>query len=365
MLKKALLLTIDFPPKKGGVARYLEAMTKILNSEISVVAAPEAGSDSFDLNAPFLVKRYSLLFKYFWPKWFKSVLFLIKEKNNYQTVIVSHVLPLGSAAYLAKFITKKPYIVIVHGMDVAMTRQLERKRRLARRVLCGAKVVITNSRALAEEIKKDFKIKNIEVIYPAIKTNCLSKNNQHFLSANNEFTLLTVSRLVQRKGHLRVLEALVKVKDTISNLHYNIVGDGPFLREIKKRAEELGLSSYVVFKTGLSDTELAKIYDEADIFVMPTVVDLIDREGFGTVYLEAAAHGLPAIATRQPGVAEAVLDNQTGLLIPDGDTEALAEAILGLWREPNERRRLGEAAKKRVQEEFTAEKQFIKLKKWL
>jgi glycosyltransferase involved in cell wall biosynthesis len=346
------------------VARYLAALASVFKDDIKVIAIPEEGCEVFDVSAPFPVERRELLYKVFWPRWLQSVNLLIQEAQTYETVIVSHLLPLGAAAWLAKFFTGKPYIVVVHGQDVSMTLLSSRKRWLASRVLRGAKVVITNSHALSEEIKKDFDVKNTEVIYPSLKNLHRKLGAAESLPANN-FTLLTVSRLVARKGHTRVLKAMAELQYKIPNLRYRILGDGPALGEIIRAANELGIYDLVRLSGRVTDTEIAEAYDEANIFIMPTVADQIDREGFGTVYLEAAAHGLPSIATDLPGVDEAVINGQTGILVPDGDAEALKAAILRLWSNPEERQRLGAVGQKRVFEEFVAEKQFEKLRKWI
>lgn len=365
-MKKLLLLTLDFPIRAGGVARYLAGLASVFKDDIRVIAAPEEKSEAFDATAPFDVTRQELLYKIFWPRWLKSVRLLIKEADSYETVIVSHLLPLGTAAWLAGFITGKPYVVIVHGLDVSMTLFSSRKRWLAGKVLRGAKVVVTNSRALSEEIKKDFSVKETAVCYPGIRNySFLQKDNDRRKFEENKFTLLTVSRLVPRKGHIRVLKAVAELQKQIPNLRYRILGDGPALGEIVRVANELSIYDLIRLSGHVTDTEIAEAYDEADVFVMPSIADEIDREGFGTVYLEAAAHGLPSIGTRLPGVDEAILDGQTGLLVPDGDIGALQEAILRLWQNPDERRRLGAAGQKRVFEEFVAEKQFEKLRKWI
>lgn len=365
MSKKLLLLTLDFPPRTGGVARYLEALAVFFSEEIRVVANPEKGSETFGKTAPFQIERQELLFKKVWPHWFKSVLYLIKEQKNYQTVIISHLLPLGAATWLAKFVTGKPYTIIVHGMDVSLVKSSAQKKWLAGLILRGAKVVVTNSLALAKEVKKDFGVRETLVVYPGIQNLRPQLDVDRRLTEDGRFVLLTVSRLVARKGHLRVLQALAEIKNQIPNFQYRIVGEGSMKEELQKKVVELDLQSIVKFDGLLSDNELKEAYEQADIFIEPTVVDSIDREGFGIVYLEAAVFGVPSIATDQPGVDEAVLNGQTGLLVPDGDIEALAEAILNLYCHPEERKRLGENARRRVLEEFSSEKQFEKLVGWM
>ena len=135
--------------------------------------------------------------------------------------------------------------------------------------------------------------------------------------------------------------------------------------EIERRVDELGLSEEVEFIRGADDEELIRQYEQADIFVMPTEHVGKDIEGFGTVYIEAAAFGLPAIASDVPGVTEAVIDRQTGLLVPSSDPHELAGAIERLASDPALRHKLGAAAKARALNEFVAAKQFSKLSELL
>jgi phosphatidylinositol alpha-1,6-mannosyltransferase len=366
-MKRLLLLTLDFPPRTGGVARYLAALALCFKNELRVIAAPEKDCEVFDSGAEYPIERRELFFKNFWPRWFKTVWMLIKEGKNYEKIIVSHLLPLGTAVWMAKLITSKPYVVIVHGMDVSLTKSSKRKSWLARRILDGAELIITNSKALAEEMKQNFGVRKTEVCYPGVKKidDNIVNSRRLCCEPDNRFILLTVSRLVPRKGHLRVLKAIAELQNEIPNLRYRIVGEGPELAEIIRTANELGIYDLVRLSGRVTDTEIAEAYDEANVFVMPTVGDDVDREGFGLVYIEAAAHGLPSIASKLSGVDEAVVDGQTGLLVPDGDIEALKAAIVRLYRNPEERERLGRAGQKRAFEEFVAEKQFEKLKRLL
>lgn len=361
-MRKLLLLTLDFPPRTGGVARYLDALANQFRDHIQVVAQPERGSAAADQLAPYPIKRVRLLNQWANPKWMGAVWFLVARLQKNEIVLVSHVLPLGTAAWFAKFFTRQPYIVVVHGMDIGLAKQHPWKRRLARRVLRGAECVVANSRALAAEVERDFGVMNTTVVYP-----CLSDRDLASFEANRDdaaMNLLTVSRLVPRKGHERVLEALSRLRDRgqLGSIAYDIVGDGPMKEAIQDKIRMLGLERIVRLRGEVTDHERDQCYARASAFIMPTVVSATDREGFGTVYLEAAARGVPSIATRQPGVDEAVLDDETGLLVPDGDIDALAGVIHRLATEPRLLRQLGDNARRRALAEFTRDAQFGKLR---
>ncbi|MFC1788098.1 glycosyltransferase family 4 protein, partial [Patescibacteria group bacterium] len=321
-----------------------------------------SGSEDFDHQALFSIERQPLLSRFVWPHWLVSVQYLIKQNKKYDQVLVSHVLPLGSAAWLAKFITGRDYLVIVHGMDIGLLKNSFLKKWLAKKVLKKAKVVVTNSKALEEEVKNDFGISQTVVVYP-----CLKQLDQPEKIDHGQINLLTVARLVSRKGHARVLEALKLLQDRhqLGQTKYIIVGNGPIYQTLVNQIKHLGLENAVEIKQDLSDQELGQVYAKTDVFVMPTVDNFDDREGFGMVYLEAAQHGIPSIATYQKGVDEAVLDGQTGILVKDGQIDELARAINKLILDQESRHSLGQAAQERVNKEFNCQTQFSKLKPFL
>ena len=355
-----LLITPDFLPSRGGVARYLGLFAEYFSKRIRVVASPLESMP--DIVVPYLLERKPLLSKRVWPRWMTSVMLLVRESKTYRVVIISHVIPFGTAAMVAKWFTKKPYIVITHGMDVRLA--VRSKKSLTTRVLSNAYLVIANSNALAQELQQTFGLKNILTLYPSVDPAFVSNATK---TASEVFTLLSVSRLVDCKGHERVLQALalLKLNGSLLQFRYVIVGDGPMRSALETLAIELELGSNVEFKGDVSDTELQTTYSTADVFVLPVKNDPIDKEGFGMVYLEAAAYGVPSIATRMSGVDEAVLDKQTGLLVEDGNIEALAGSILSLANDQVLREQFGSAARARVVTEFTPAAQFSKLEPYL
>lgn len=364
-MAKTLLLTPDFPPRRGGVARYLEAVAMAIKEDVRVVAAPEPDAGTFDASVPFPVERVPLLYPLFWPRWIKTVRLMIDRAPSYRRLIVSHVIPFGTAAFLAGLKTKIPYVVIAHGMDVALATRNPWKKFLAGLVFRNAELVIANSRALKDEIRGRFGATRVAFVHPALTLKGSVKDWETTAIAHEGVRLLTVSRLVARKGHLRVLEAIHRLRERgelPADLSYTVVGDGPMSDAIERRAVDLGIDDVVHFQHGVSDERLPEIYRSHDIFVMPTTTKGMDREGFGIVYLEAGAYGLPSIATLQPGVDEAVLDGSTGVLVPDGDIEALARAIRRLALDADARKTLGETGRRRAQEEFSRARQADKLR---
>lgn len=278
-----------------------------------------------------------------------------------------------------QWMTGTPYVVIVHGMDVGLAKTRRMKRIVAGMVLRGAKVVVTNSLALEREVRDEFGVNRTVVVYPTVSLRAdggggtglpspgagISRTSEDdgMFRSRGPISLVTVARLVPRKGHLRVLDAIKLLRHAYPDLsiRYTIVGDGPYFETINRQILELGLDDRVTIVRNASDAQLDGHYSASELFVMPVVADAVDREGFGMVYLEAALRGVPSIATNMPGVDEAVLEGVTGVLVKDGDIVALADAVYRLAMGDEERRTLGEAAKRRAVEEFSAERQFEKL----
>ena len=164
--------------------------------------------------------------------------------------------------------------------------------------------------------------------------------------------LLTVSRLVARKNHVAVLRVLAELVDQFSHLTYTILGNGPERGKILDVIQKDNLTDRVTLVLDVTDAQREAYYAEADIFVLPTVSHGDDVEGFGMVFLEAARHGLPVIAGRGGGVAEAVVDGVTGFLIDPLDHEALKRVLIRLIENREERERLGMQARNRVVGQF-------------
>ena len=371
-MRKILLPTIDYPPARGGVARYIGAILKTYPDQ--VVLLP--------------------LKKWQWKKLGNLVIFLAWKVRRYDAIWVHQVLPVGTAAMIVKKITKKPYVVFLHGLDFDLARRSSWKRALTRRVLGSADRIVTNSQALATEVRAFVDLSREPlVIYPTVSDELitasklprttsekinLQKLGELALGVSRAATplfvstktltdgegstgrgtglrLLTVARLVERKGHLKVLDTLAKVP----NATYHIVGDGPMLGAIQAKVNELGLGDRVTITTNAGDEQLPDIYRAADVFVMPTTKTEHDREGFGIVYLEAQLFGVPVIATRHPGVDEAVHDGEGGILVSDTLQELLA--ALERLKDQTARSKFGARGRASVTHYFTREQQMYKL----
>ena len=165
--------------------------------------------------------------------------------------------------------------------------------------------------------------------------------------------LLTVSRIVERKGIDLVLKALPALLESFPTLRYAVVGGGPELENLKRLAEELGVSESTYFLGKIPEEDLLTSYHACDIFVMPARLVFPSVEGFGLVFREANACGKPVIGTRSGGIPDAIIDGETGLLIDPDDLDALIESTSKLLHDPESARAMGQTGKRLVETEGT------------
>ncbi|MEK9156617.1 MAG: glycosyltransferase family 4 protein, partial [Patescibacteria group bacterium] len=374
-MAKILLPTPDAPPKLGGVARYIGATARARN-DIEIDALPESWGT---------MRVFLHLFRHSGesrnPAHRENV--GPRVEPGVTNIWTHHIFPVGTVCYLLSFISPLSYTVFLHGLDFDLARRNVWKRFLARRILKGASGIVANSVSLQKEVSAFVHRDDIQIVYPCVSaeftkaSETVRKGLAHrtpeelaklfmsqmvamtgsgisasrHLGMTNPVRLLTVARLVERKGHAKVLRAMVD----IPKITYTIIGDGPMRESLKKEAEELGVADRVSFLTEVTDEQLPELYAAHDIFVMPTTKSERDREGFGIVYAEAGLFGLPCIATDIPGVDEVVLHEVTGMLIQD-TPHALSEALKKLAASPGLRSRMGTAARKYILENFTEER---------
>lgn len=165
--------------------------------------------------------------------------------------------------------------------------------------------------------------------------------------------LLTVSRLVPRKGHETVLRALPKVLSQMPDLVYHIAGTGPERDRLEKLVWELGLEGKVAFHGLVGNDEKRRLLLDCDIFILPCRAGPNDFEGFGISFLEAMRYAIPVIAGNSGGVPDVVQNGTTGLLVNPDDADQVAEAILALLQNPDQAHRLGINARRVVGERYT------------
>jgi phosphatidylinositol alpha-1,6-mannosyltransferase len=164
---------------------------------------------------------------------------------------------------------------------------------------------------------------------------------------------LSVGAVKPRKGQHIALEAVALARDHVPTLHYAMAGNThgapAYVERLGQRAEELGIATYVHFLGQLPPYgALTAWYQQADVFLLPSINQGSSFEGLGFVFLEAGAAGTPAIGTLDCGAMEAIVDGETGFLVPQGDPQATAAALIRILMDETLRSRMGEAARRRA-----------------
>jgi phosphatidyl-myo-inositol dimannoside synthase len=269
-------------------------------------------------------------------------------------------LPEGLAAAIARTAGGPRFVVWTHGEDLATAETSRELRLLTRWVYRRASAAVANSRNTARLLEA-FGVPHpkIDIVYPAVDAQRFhpavdGRPMRAALGISDRTVLiLSVGRLQRRKGHDVMLRALALLGQTTPPLHYVIVGDGRERVRLELLAHECGVRDRVTFMGEVADEALPGWYTAADIFAMPNRNDEGDIEGFGIVFLEAAASARPAIGGDSGGVPEAVERNVSGLLVDGANVTAVADAIRKLALEPSFRCHLGNAARARVLRRFT------------
>ncbi len=346
-MKHVAIVTQDYAPDTGGVSVYWQCLLEQL-SERFVVVAPERA----DAQQASRVIRIPFLYTHIWPRWLLLMFTLQKIIRTHAMghVIVGQILPVGTVACLLQLLGKiEAYSISCHAMDV---QQLTgRKRLLATLLLRRARVVFVNS-DYTKDLVSDYGIdaSKMHVVTPSVsKMQVASVVPTLVKQLQGKTVVLSVGRLVERKGIDTVIAALPQVWKYFPEVVYCIVGDGADrerLEELIARTIPASKRSQIVFAGEVAGNELASYYEAATIFALPTKQKNGDVEGFGIVNIEAASFGLPVVASDISGKTKSVVDRQTGLLVPSEDVAATAQAILELLQDTQLRTQLGEAGKR-------------------
>ncbi|MBN2884769.1 glycosyltransferase family 4 protein [Patescibacteria group bacterium] len=354
---KILLCTLEYPPQIGGVASYYHDL---------IESWPE--KDAWTV----LDNNENKLLASRWPfPWRRAISALVKEqtKNKFDLIFIGQVLPLGTAALIAQLFKPFAYGIFLHGMDFTFALRSKRKRWLLALILKKSKTIIcANSyvKKLLIEFIPEIESKSF-LLNPGAK---FGENNEEVKKAlvdkyelAGKKIIFSIGRLVKRKGFDQVILALENLSQ--SNWVYLLAGDGPELASLQALANKSKHRDKIKFIGRISEIEKWSCLELCDIFIT-TSRDLNgDFEGFGIVYLEAALMSKPVIAGLSGGVADAVINAETGLLVNSEDINAISRALDDLLSNDDLAKKLGEAACVRAKSDFNWTLQAEKLFKYL
>lgn len=261
--------------------------------------------------------------------------------------------PLGFAAYVATRLTRAKFLIVAQaGYALAPLEHLKTKI-LSKLAYRAADRIVAGSSFVAKEIERLVPGVHVEVIDPGIDMAKFRGAGAPRILDAVPF-MVSVGAVKARKGHDVSMRAFALAKKTIPNLRYVIVGsqtDEPrFFASVRSLAQELGVEGDVDFLAGVSDEVLNDFYSRASLFILVSSNIGSHIEGFGMVFLEAAAYGLPSVGTLGNGIEGAVEDGRTGILVPQNNPEATAQAIVKILGDRELARKMGESAREFARE---------------
>ena len=368
-MKKSLLITNDFPPVIGGISTVFYNVWRYYPHDRMLVLTPRAeGSEEFDKTAYFRPLRFRTfsaggLTKIITIGLMTFLTFRHVFFNNVRDIHAGHILSYGPIGWLFQKVFNIPCFLWVYGGETSNAYKRSKIETLVVSMLLkSCAYLVTNSTAVTNEFL-DYGIPRdriIEII-PAVDSDLFTPGLRpaHLIerhSLEGKQILLTVARLVRKKGHIHIIEALPRLIARFPELLYVIIGRGPYMTELVQKTEELGLENYVKFLGALNDVEIVQSYNSCEIFILPSVDSKNERlkkriiEGFPVVFTEANLAGKPVIGGRSGGTAEAIIDGKPGLLIDALNQEEVIGAITKLLSDPAYAKKLGEFGRTRARE---------------
>ncbi len=359
-----LLVTNDFPPKVGGIQAYLWELWRRLEPDSFAVltASSDPGADAFDAEqAARGIRIERVASKVLVPT--PGLVRRIRqsaERVGADLVVLDPAFPLGVIGPRLGL----PYAVLLHGAEVAVPGRLPVSRSVLAHVVRGSSLVISAGGYPAAEARRAVRgrgMPRVVEIPPGVDLDrFVPLDEDERTRARADLGLpvegplvVSVSRLVPRKGMDVLIDAAAQLAGQYPDLTVAIAGRGRDAERLAGRVAELGAP--VRLLGGVSDADLPRLVGAADVFAMLCRNRWLglEQEGFGIVFLEAAAAGVAQVAGASGGAGEAVEDKVTGVIVRR-PTEAgdVARAVAGLLEDPTGREAMGRAARRRAEASF-------------
>ena len=358
---KTLVVTNDFPPRRGGIQSFVHGLACRLPPGSAVVYAPSwEGAAEFDARQPMPVIRHPTSLMLPVPSVTRRAVAALTE-HGCDRVLFGAAAPLGLLAPALRRAGSERIVAITHGHEAGWAA-LPAARGLLRRIGDGVDVLtylgeyfrVRLARAVSAEAAARMVRLAPGVDVAAFRPGAGGAAVRRRLGLDAGPVVLCVSRLVPRKGQDTLLRAWPAVLSAAPDATLLLVGTGPFGRNLRRLAERLRVTGSVRFAGAVPGQDLPAYYDAADVFAMPcrTRRGGLDVEGLGIVYLEASATGLPVIGGDSGGAPDAIRDGESGYVVPGRSVTAVADRITALVTDPARARAMGEKGLAWVQQEW-------------
>ena len=360
-----LVITWNFPPRRGGIESLIGHLCASLKKKHSVFVITSHAACDIATDEAIFRPRWPGLLGFFLYAVFRGAVVLYRN-HSIKVILGGSALMTPLVLVLARLFRRRA-VVQTHGLDLTYRNRVYQL--LCVRWLRHCDRVIANSQYTASlAVAKRAPQSVISVIPPGIDSRRFATSVpvealKKEMDLEGKRVMLFVGRLARRKGLGEFIQfSLAEIVKAIPEACLLIVGENPtaslthrddVLSEIRVIVADLQLENHVRFLGSVNDEKLVKIYQLCDVVVLPVLEMKEDIEGFGIVLLEAAAAGKPSVATRLGGMADAVEDGKSGILVGPQDYDALRQTLIQLLRNDTHRRIMGRYARERIEQQFS------------
>lgn len=360
-MSKTLVVTNDFPPRRGGIQSFVHGLVSRLPAgSVAVYASAWDGAAEFDTRQPMSVIRHPTPLMLPVPSVTRRAVAALEE-HGCDSVLFGAAAPLGLLAPALRRAGAQRIVALTHGHEAGWAA-LPVARGLLHRIGDGTDVLTYLGEyfrvRLARAVSADAAARMVRLA-PGVDTATFRPGAggtevRRRLGLDGRPVVLCVSRLVPRKGQDTLLRAWPGVLAAAPDARLLLAGSGPFGKNLRNLAERLRLTDSVHFAGAVPGQELPAYYDAADVFAMPcrTRRGGLDVEGLGIVYLEASATALPVIGGDSGGAPDAIRDGESGYVVPGRSVAAVADRIIELVTDPAKAKAMGEKGLAWVQQEW-------------
>jgi len=353
---RTLLLTNDYPPRVGGIQRTLESLVDQLPPEQIVVMAPSWEGDlAFDRTRPYRVLRQRDGFLWPTPGMGERVRVAVADTAS-EVVLFGATYPL---ALLGPGLSAQgvPYVSAAHGFEYWLSIAPGTHALLRRATSRASRVVVMCSDFIARRVRTAVPAAvPVSVLLPGadlerFRPDLGTADLRAAHDLGDRPVVVCVSRLIPRKGQDVLIRGMAAVRRRVPEAVLVIVGGGPYEAALRRLAAEGAPEGSVRFAGQVPEADLPRYYALGDVFAMPCRNRLggLEVEGWGNVFIEAAACGRPVVVGDSGGARETVLDGKTGLLVDGRDVGSVAGAVASLLEDPLRARAMGEEGRARVE----------------
>jgi phosphatidyl-myo-inositol dimannoside synthase len=359
-----LFVTNDFGPRAGGIETFVIGLIERRPfGQTIVYTSAQAGSEEYDkawksdFGVTVIRDRAKILLPT--PRVARNVARIIKE-SDIQVAAFGAAAPLGLLSASMKRAGVQKTVALTHGHEVWWAKVFPFN--LALRKIGTTVDSLTylgefTQRAIARSLSKTAAQKMVKIA-PGIDVDHFSPQDssqlRRELHLENKRVIVSVGRLVHRKGQDHLIQALPEILESVPDAHILMVGQGPYLSHLKKLVEDLNVVDHVSFIGRIQYAQLPQYICAGDVFAMPSRSRFfgLEVEGLGIVYLEASACGLPVIAGSSGGAPDAVLEGVTGIVVDGENNNEIAAAAIKLLNDVDAAKAMGLAGREWIIENW-------------